>query len=648
MNDLDKTISTEETATSLPAEETAAASVIDSIDSANKTDVNEDYADAATDFKHQTTEPIAEISTVDNEHRREEIAEEEDLRIFYAMDKRQLIESLTKIVDNSLADRHKAVNAIKQAFYNIRKTELEEEAARFIEEGNDQSTFSSEPSSDEILFKDLLNRFREIRSAFLEQEEERKATNLSFKLRILEQMRSLIEDIDNINLHTSKFRQLEQEFKNITDIPASSVTDTWRQFTLLVDQFYDSRKMNIELRDLDFKKNLEIKNRLILQAEKLSEETDVIKAFKTLQDLHDQWRTIGPVAKEIREELWARFKEASTVVNKRHQDFFEERKAQEKENEERKTALCEEIEAIDLDSLNSFSAWDEATKTILSLQARWKELGFASKKVNNQLFSRFRKSCDDFFTQKAQYFKKTKDEFASNLEKKIALCEQVEALLNREDVKGATEKIVALQKEWKTIGSVARKRSDEVWNRFTTACNQFFDAKKKASAEVRKEENANLDAKREIIEALKAIPADTDRQESIKMLRNLQQKWNSIGHVPYKMKDKIYDEYRSLADALYSRLDVNENRSRMNDFVDKIDEMNGDSNRLGRERDRLVRALENRRNELKTYENNLGFFNIKSQAGNSMLKEMQRKMERIKADMEEIQTKINLIDSKVD
>lgn len=380
----------------------------------------------------------------------------------------------------------------------------------------------------------------------------------------------------------------------------------------------------------------------------LTSEEDVINAFKKLQALHDLWREAGPVAKEHREEIWNEFKELSTVINKRHQDYFEARKEAEQANEAAKTAICEEIEAIDIDAIKTFAAFEETTETIKKMQARWKELGFASRKANNALFTRFRKSCDNFFARKADFFSRTKEELASNLEKKTALCERAEALQNSTDFKKTAEEIVALQAEWKTIGSVARKHSDAIWQRFMTACNTFFDARKKDMASRRHEENENLAAKRLVIEALKAIPADAGRQQVIETLKEQQTRWNSIGHVPFKMKDKLYEEYRNAQNAVRENFDLRESRARMNRFEEQLAGLSNDERRMASERNKLTRAIEQKRNELKTFENNLGFLNIKSKEGNSMLREMERRTQRIKDDIKELEQKLAMLNNKAD
>lgn len=567
-----------------------------------------------------------------------------DHTAYHSMTKDELVDALAAIVEAGQAERHKEVAVIKQAFYQQRNAELEDEAIRFAEQAAPGETFVSSTDPLEIRLKDLLGAFREMRNAYLAAEEERRMNNLAKKNEIIERLKAIAADIDSINLHIPEVRTLQEEFKAISDIPAGAVNDSWKNYQLVVEQIFDCLKMNKELRDLDFKKNFEIKRDLIEQAKLLTTQDDVIDAFKKLQALHDLWREAGPVAKEYREDLWNEFKSLSTIINKRHQDYFEARKQAEAANEQAKTQLCEEIEAIKIDELKTFAAFEQATEAIKDMQARWKKLGFASRKANNALFARFRKSADEFFARKAEFFANTKAELASNLEKKIALCEKAEALKDSTDYKKTAEVIIALQAEWKTIGSVPRKHSDAVWQRFMAACNTFFDARKRDMASRRHEENENLAAKRLVIEALKSIPSDAQRSEVIEALKEQQARWNAIGHVPFKVKDKLYEEYRATLASVRENFDLRESRARMNRFEEQLSGLSGDERKLARERDRLTRALEQKRNELKTFENNLGFFSIKSKEGSSMLREMEHRTQRIKDEIKELEDKIKLLD----
>lgn len=568
---------------------------------------------------------------------------------YHSLTKTELVEALRAIVESKDASAHKKVAAIKQSFYQLRNREIQAEMDEYVEAGNAPETFTSAIDEAETQLKELLNIFRELRSQYLNTEEERKRENLVLKQKIIDQLRELADDIDNINLHFPKFQQLQADFKAITDIPAGDVAETWKNYQLAVEQFYDRLKMNKELRDLDFRKNLEYKRTLIGQAKALETEPDPVAAFRKLQDLHEKWRETGPVARDMRESIWDEFKAASTIVNKRHQEFFEARKAQETANEQAKTALCEQIEGIDMDKLDSFKAWDAETKHVLELQAEWKKLGFASRKVNNALFNRFRAVCDAFFSRKAAYFKSVKDEYAANMAKKVALCEQAEALReSAEDNRKAMEQITRLQAEWRKIGPVARKNSDIVWQRFNEACNYFYQQRKQETAAVRQEENANLAAKRAIVSALKAINLDeTERGEAISQVRELQKQWNATGHVPFRQKDAIFSEYRQICDKLYGQLDMHRQQARMAGFEEQLAGMDADKAKLMRERERLSRAYESKKNELNTAENNMGFFNVKSSEGNSLMRDMERRIKRLREDLELIAQQISAVNQKL-
>ena len=427
---------------------------------------------------------------------------------YSALDKQGLVAALEEQLQRPIEAIRDDVNLIKVAFYTLRNAEVAAEREAFIANGNEEAAFAPKEDPDEVKFKELLNTIKEKRAEFNAEQEAAKEENLKKKQAIIDEINSIVGDPDNINKQYNRIQQLQQEFKAIGEVPAANVTETWKNYQKATENFYDLLKMNKELRDYDFKKNLEAKQQLCAEAEALDSLEDVLLAFRKLQDLHNQWREIGPVAKEIREELWTRFKDASAKINKKYQAYFENRKEKEKENEQAKIALCERIEAIDIDALKTFAKWDEATKAIIALQEEWKKLGFASRKVNADLFARFRQTCDKFFARKAEFFKAMKEEFAANLEKKIALCEKAEALKDSTDWKKTADKLIALQKEWKTIGPVVKKHSDAVWKRFIAACDYFFDQKNKQTSSVHQAEHANLAAKREIIDAVNALLAD--------------------------------------------------------------------------------------------------------------------------------------------
>lgn len=496
-------------------------------------------------------------------------------------------------------------------------------------------------------FKALLAQIRDKKAQHMARVEAEQLANLERKRAIVAEIIALAEDTDNVNRTFPRYRELQDEFNAIGDVPPTEDTAIWKAFQEARERYSDNLKINKELRDYDFKKNLDSKTLLLEEAEALVTEDDVIVAYRRLQELHNKWRQIGPVAKEMREEIWDRFKTASANVNKRYQAHFEARKAREAENEAGKTALCERLEAIDLASLTSFNAWDQATKTVIEIQQEWRKFGFASKSVNKALFNRFRQFCDAFFAAKADYFRRTREELASNLARKTALAERAEALKDSTDWRKTTDELVALQKEWKTIGTVAKKHSDAVWQRFMGACDYFFEQKKKATSGTRRTEQENLKAKREVIAELEKITADTPREEALASMRELQARWQEIGHVPFRDKDKVYDAYRACLDKLRSELNLRESRARMERFTESVSDMEGDRQKLYRERERLMRTLEGRRQELRTYENNMGFLSSRSKSGDSMLREFERKAERLRADIGDLEQKIRLLDTKL-
>lgn len=504
----------------------------------------------------------------------------------------------------------------------------------------------SEPEAEEEL-KNLFNTIRDKKAAYTAEQEAAKAANLERKQAIIAEIIALAEDTDNVNRTFPRYRELQEEFNSIGEVPATDDTAVWKKFQEARERYSDNLKINKELRDYDFKKNLDSKQLLLDEAESLLTDDDIITAYRRLQELHNKWRRIGPVAKEFREEIWDKFKAASAEINKRYQAHFEARKAREAENEAGKSALIAELEAIDLDAIKSFSAWDEVTKQVMELQQKWRTYGFASKKMNKALFARFRELCDKFFAAKAEYFQTTREELANNLARKTALAERAEALKDSTDWKAATDEFVAMQKEWKTIGTVAKKYSDTVWKRFLAACDHFFEQKKKATSGARREENENLKAKREVIAALAEITADTPREEAIERMRQLQDRWKEIGHVPFREKDKVYDAYRQQLDAIRDQLNLRRSQARMERFQQTVSAIEGDDNKLYREREKLTRALEARRQELRTYENNLGFLSSKSKSGNSMLKEFERKADALRADIADLEEKIKVVTAKL-
>lgn len=494
--------------------------------------------------------------------------------------------------------------------------------------------------------KNLLDTLREKKAAHSLQLEQAKIENLARKISIIDQICAMAEGTDNINKTFSDYRTLVEEFNSIGEVPATEETTLWKRFSTAREQYSDNLKINKELRDYDFRKNLEAKEALIAEAEKLLELTDLVEANRRLGDLHVQWRALGPVDKELRDQIWEKFKHLSTEIRRRHQAHFEARKEEEQRNEEAKTALCEQLEAIDLETLKNQSAWEKTTDTVKAVQEQWKQLGFANRKANNTLYQRYRAWCDNFFERKARFYREAREAMAANLVRKRAIVEQAEALRDSTEWRKTADTLTALQQEWKTIGPVARKQSDELWQRFIAACDAFFDRKKKDGNERNSEQQNNLRAKIEIIEVIEAVPADAEREAVLEALKTNQQAWQQIGHVPFKEKDRVYDRYHAALDRLRNMLDQSHNRARMQRYENSVKDIQGDANKMGRERDRLLRAADAKRAEIRTYENNLGFLSAKSKSGDSMLKDFARRIDRLRGELDAILDKIKLLDSK--
>lgn len=593
---------------------------------------------AAEPVPEAEPEPEAEVAA-------EPESEPEPAPSLAELGKPELVAMLERLAEQPIETVKDEVLQIKAAFFAIRKEEIAQEKAEFLAKGNEEAAFAVKEDPEENRVKDLLNQIKEKRAEYNAAQEAVREANLQKKRQIIEEINHIIGDPDNINRHYNRVQQLQQEFKAAGSVPATADTEVWKSFQMAIEKFYDLLKINKELRDYDFKKNLEQKQQLCADAEALDDEEDIVAAFKKLQELHITWRETGPVAKELREDLWARFKAASSIINKKYQSYFEERKGMEKENADAKTTLCERIEEIKTDDLKTYAAWDEATKKIIALQEEWKKLGFASRKVNAQLFARFRKACDEFFGLKADFFKRMKEELAANLAKKNELCERAEALKDSTDWKKTTDALVALQKEWKTIGPVVKKHSDAVWKRFIAACDHFFEEKKKQTSSVHAVEHENMKAKKEVIAQIKAALESEDPEAGAQSIRDLMARWQSIGHVPFKEKDKLYAEYREAVDQAFEKFDMKAVRANLSSFESSLSQLGGD--KAFHERDRLVRTYEQRCSELKTYENNLGFFNAQSKSGNSIVKEMERKIAKLRDEIALLEQKIKLIDEKI-
>lgn len=574
---------------------------------------------------------------------------EEEVVSVGQLSKEEILDQLASLVEKTDASRNE-VEALKQAYYKIRRNEVDELKKAFIDNGGEEQNFTAPEDEAENKLKELLTIYKEKRAAILAEEERVKAENYALKLQLIDQLKALTESQEDFNKLYNDFKEIQQKWKEIKNVPQEHLNELWKNYQVYSEKFYDLIKINNQFRDYDFKKNLELKTALCETVEKLQTETDVISAFHQLQKLHQQWREIGPVAKELRENLWNRFKAASTVINKRHQEHFEMLKSKEQDNLEAKTAICEQIESIDYALLKSFKDWEEKNKEIISLQEKWKTIGFAPKKSNVKIFERFRKACDTYFNRKSEFYKNIKEEMEKNLVLKKALCEKAEALKDSTDWKNTSDKLIALQKEWKTVGAVARKHSDIVWKRFITACDYFFEQKNKNVSSQKNVEQTNLAAKKAIIEKIKAID-ESNYNEAITELKGYMAEWNAIGHVPFKEKDKIYKEYHEAVDSQFDRFREDQSDRKMQAFRNNLNELGNKEKAKGKlfnEREKLMRMYERMKNELQTYENNIGFLSISSKGGGGLIKEMERKIEKLKDEMALTIKKIEAIDENLE
>ena len=570
---------------------------------------------------------------------------EEPAKKAYAT-KQEVLERVKEIARSAEAPNKEELDHLKTTFYKIHLAERDAQTKEYLEKGGDPEKFVLLPDDTEEAFKAEMQIIKEKRAKiFLEQEEE-KQENLAKKLEIIEKIKAMATSPEEANQSYNDFKALQQEWKDIKAVPADKANELWRNYQLYVEQFYDLLKLNSEAREYDFKKNLEAKTALCEAAEKLDEEEDVISAFHQLQDLHQQYREIGPVAKELREQIWSRFKAASTVINKKHQQYFEEIRAKEEKNLEQKTALCEKLEAIDLDAIKTAAQWETTTKEVIAMQQEWREIGFAPQKMNVKIFERFRTINDVFFSKKAEFFKELKSQYSDNLEKKQELVKKAQQLADSTDWKKTGDKIIALQKEWKTVGVVPRKQGELLWKDFLEACNKFFEARNKANAGTRNTEHSNLAKKREVVAKLKELlenPVENVQQA----LQKLTEEYNSIGHVPFKEKDNIYKEYHAVLDKIYKDLHISNAKRRLDNFKNNLKNVaEKGSDALDNERGRLLRRYDQLRSDITTYENNLGFLNAASKKGNSLVEEMNRKVQKLKDDLELVKKKIKAIDAE--
>ena len=578
----------------------------------------------------------------------EEIVSKKPVESVLKLTKEEILAKLKEVVADVENVAKPEIDGLKQSFYKLHNAEQDAARKLFIENGGAAENFVPQTDCVEEEFKNIMSVIKEKRSALTAELEKQKEMNLQVKLSIIEELKELVESPDDANKSYTEFKKLQQQWNEVKLVPQAKVNELWKNYQLYVEKFYDLLKLNNEFREYDFKKNLEIKTHLCEAAEKLADEADVVSAFHQLQKLHQEFRDTGPVAKELRDEIWARFKAASTTVNRRHQQHFEALKEVEQHNLDQKTVICEIIEAIDYKELTNFASWESKTQEVIALQNKWKTIGFAPQKMNVKIFERFRKACDEFFRKKGEFFKSLKEGMNENLEKKRALCEKAEALKDSTDWKATADELTKLQKEWKTIGPVAKKYSDAVWKRFISACDYFFEQKNKATSSQRSVEQENLEQKKAIIEKLNAIDDQMDTEEATQLVRDLMKEWNGVGHVPFKEKDRIYKQYHSQVDKLFERFNISASNKKLSNFKSTISSIQeGSPQALYREREKLVRAFDNMKNELQTYENNLGFLTTSSKKGNSLLTEINRKVEKLKADIELVKEKIKVVDENI-
>ena len=590
-----------------------------------------------TEIQNPTEEPVVEPTV---EPAAEPQAETSTTSIATYETETEVVNRLKEISESDEEVTRQELDSLKSNFYRIHRAQADAAYKKFIEEGGAAEEYAPEPDPEETAFKELMAVIREKRAAVAAALEQEREANYQKKLEIIDKIKAITENPDEINRGYNDFKELQQQWNDIKEVPADKATTLWKTYQLAVEAFYDTLKLSNELRAYDFKKNLERKTAICEAAEKLADETDIIVAFRKLQQLHQDFRETGPVASDLREQVWNRFKEASTVINKRHQEFFEARKQKEEENLEKKTAICETIEGFDLEGLKTFAEWNAISEKITALQAEWKTIGYAPQKMNTKIFERFRAACDNFFTRKNEYFQSVRENLNQNYALKLELVEQAEALKDSTDWKKTTDTLVELQKKWKEIGTVPKKYSDQIWERFNTACDAFFAAKKEANKDAHNEQTANMEKKRAIIDALAAIVPEEFEGDLRSKLREAQEEWNQIGHVPFKEKDKLYKLLREQMDRLYGYANEHAAQRRIDRFKESIKGGNGSD-----VRSRLTRQLDILNNEIKTYENNLGFLNLgKSKSGNALVEELNRKMEKLKADKEEVKAKLKALD----
>jgi hypothetical protein len=630
--------------TNLPLEETGKL---------EETKISENAGEEETQAKENIVEkdvteelPVTEEQPVTNDSSEESLAVNNSKQT-----KEELLGRLTELINAPVETVRNEVESLKQAFYKIHRQEVDELKKTFLEAGGEEKDFLPPEDETETKIKELLNTYKRKRAALHVEDEQRKAANYALKLQLISRMKELTESQDDFSKLYNEFKEIQHRWKEAKPVPQEHANELWKNYQVYSERFYDLIKINNQLRDYDFRKNLEMKTALCEAVEKLDHERDIVSAFRQLQKLHQQWREIGPVARELRDEVWTRFKTVSATINKRHQEHFETMKAKEQENLAAKIAICEQIETIDYSLLNTFKDWEEKNKEVITCQEKWKHIGFAPRKHNIKLFERFRAACDIFFTHKGEFYKSIKGELNENLEKKRALCEKAEALKNNTNWKETADKLIALQKEWRTIGVVPRKHADAVWKRFITACDYFFEQKNKNVTSQKNTELSNLTAKKEVIKKIKDLSEVEEQDKALNLIKDYMNEWNAVGFVPFREKDKIYKEYHDAIEKQFDRLNIDRNDRKMQTFRNTLNDMTSGEKGRGKlygERDKLMRTYERMKSELQTYENNIGFLSSSSKGGSGLIKEMERKIEKLKDEMLLIIKKIDTIDENLE
>lgn len=615
-------------------------------------------AEAEPQAEEQTNEePAAEeaVEEPTNEEAAEEPTNEEaaadDAPDYSNMGEEELLEQLKDVIEHKADDMRRNVEIIQGRlwkFINAAQQQAREAFAQTAEEGKE---FVREASNTELRLKDLMQKYKAIREEERKKQEQERAENLRLKLEIIEKMKELAETEGDALGKLDTYKQLQQQWKQIGPVPIERQSELWTNFNHYQECFYDQVKMSHELRDYDFRKNLELKTQLIEAAGKLAENPDIIAAARQLQQLHDQWKQIGPVAREMREDIWNKFKEITATINRRHQAYFDELHKKEEENFHKKEQLCQRVELIDIEGIDSVQRWLELTEQVQTIQQEWKTIGFASRKLNDQIYDRFRAACNRFFEAKNAALNEQRKENAERVGMKRKLIAQVESLLGNDNWKLATERIIELQNQWKEIGSVGRQRNEELWRKFRAACDRFFEAKKAYFDQQRAqhkeriaEEQENLKIKEEIIAKIEAL--DPNDKENVKVLRALIAEYNAAGRVPYAKKDELYKRFRAAVDKQFDAMHLDAAQRRLDNFredLDKLEERG--ENALAEERRKLVRIYENIKQEIMTAENNIGFF-ARSKA-EALLKEANRKIESLQKELKVIEEKIQIIDKKM-